>query len=371
MNLNSNKPAGSPSFDANSPLELLIRQPYRFDFFQAVRLLSWSARRDETSLTGKSQRPVGEDWLPHEELVRFRTDIGNTFASGQISSLMVPGDEQRNPVPELTVSFMGLAGAAGVLPDHYTQLLIDRTRAKDFAFREFLDLFNHRLISHFFRAWNKCHFFVGYETARGSSPAGEDLFTRALYCLVGLGTPGLRGRQEIADETFLYYAGHFAHSPRTAISLEQIIFDYLNVPVSIQQFQGQWLYLRSSDQTRLTSDPTLSNNNRLGVTAIAGERIWGIENKFRIRLGPLSYKSFREFIPGGRSFESLGQLARTYVGPAFDFDVQLVLDKTEIPPCIAGRNTMAQLGWNTWLLGVPAESNVDDAVFNMSGSPNR
>lgn len=360
--------------DPDSPLESLLRHPCRFEFFQAVRLLSWAAGRDESSLTGRLQRPVGEDWGPREELVRFRSDVNNTFASSQISSLKLfnenRGQNESSAVPELTVTFMGLAGAGGVLPGHYTQLLIDRTRLKDFAFREFLDLFNHRLLSLYYKAWSKCHFFVGYETVRQRSPASEDLFTRALYCLIGHGTGGLRGRQEIGDETFLYYSGHFAHSPRSAISLRQLIFDYLNVPVSIEQFQGQWLRLRLTDQTRLSADNSQHDNNQLGITAIAGERIWGIENKFRIRLGPMSLSKFGTYLPGGPAYTALGQLTRSYVGAALDFDVQLVLEKTEVPPCEVSCTGMTRLGWNSWLFGSTVPEDVDDAVFEIEGLPN-
>jgi type VI secretion system protein ImpH len=368
-------PDALPEFAPGSPLETLLRHPYRFDFFQAVRLLSWAAGQEVSSLTGRLQRPVGEDWQPQEEFVRFRSSIDNTFSSSQIASLRRFHEPAalsgQLPVPEMTVTFMGLAGAGGVLPGHYTQLVIDRTRAKDVALREFLDLFNHRLVSHFYRAWSKCHFYVGYETARRNSKSGEDLFTRALYCLIGQGTEGLRGRQEIDDETFLYYAGHFAHLPRSAISLQQLVFDYFNMPVRIQQFQGQWLFLRSSDQTRLGSDPSRPDNNQLGQTAIAGERIWGIENKFRIRLGPLSLSTFCTCLPGSSAFRPLGQLVRSYVGPALDFDVQLVLKRDEIPPCVISQTGTTRLGWNSWLFASTASADVDDAVFELDGLPNR
>ncbi len=367
--------AGSNRFDSGSPLSELIQHPYRFDFFQAVRLLSWAAGQSNTSLTGRVQKPVGIDWQPSEEFVRFRSHVGHSFTSGQILSLDVK-DENRNEndatiVPALTVTFMGLAGTNGILPRHYTQLIIDRSRSKDIALREFLELFNHRLISHYYRAWEKYHFYVGYESAHRDSQTTDDPFTKALYCLVGQGTGGLRGRQDIADETFLHYSGHFAHFPRTATSLQQLIHDYLNVRVSIKQFQGQWLYLRPGDQTKLTSGASSIENNQLGVTAIAGQRIWGIENKFRICLGPLSYSEFCRYMPDGDSSNSLGQLTRSYVGPELDFEVQLILRKADVPPCAVGRDTTTRLGWNSWLCGSPLSNDADEAVFDIEGSPNR
>ena len=105
---------------------------------------------------------------------------------------------------------MGLTGPSGVLPEHYTRLLIERLRAKDYTLRDFLDLFNHRVISLFYRAWEKYRFQFVYEQVKLGAVGDEteDFFTKCLYCLVGMGTGGLRGRQKIDDETFLYYGGH-------------------------------------------------------------------------------------------------------------------------------------------------------------------
>jgi type VI secretion system protein ImpH len=261
---------------------------------------------------------------------------------------------------------MGLAGTGGTLPSHYTQLLIDRVREKDFGLRDFLDLFNHRSIAQFYRAWEKCHFFVGYESSRRPNGIkGHDRFTQLLLSLVGMGTPGLGGRQAISDELLLYYGGHFSHRPRSAVALEQIVSDAFEVPTKVLQFRGQWMYLRRQDQTRLRH----RGNNRLGTSAIAGARIWGIENKIRLRLGALTYKDFQRFMPGGSGYVALGQVVRSFVGPALDFELALVLSRGEIPRCQLRRGGDMQLGWNTWLFSGAPMRNAGDAVFPCEGMP--
>jgi type VI secretion system protein ImpH len=351
----------------NSPLERLAREPFRFDFFQAVRLIalaSGSAKwphpaPDGQTLSGR---------LPYEDHVRFRAQIGHAFPAGPVSLFAAPpkGSEADGSIPEMIVTFFGLAGTGGILPEHYTQLLIDQ---RDRALRDFLDLFNHRLIAQFYRAWEKCHFYVGYDLARRGQE-DRDRFTQMLYALIGMGTARLRGRQAEPDEMLLYYGGHLSHRPRSAVALQQIITDIFDVPAQIQQFRGQWLRLRHADRTRLASESLQDANNRLGVSAIAGPRVWGIENKFRVRLGVLSYESFRRFLPGGPGYVSLGQIVRFYVGAALYFDVQLVLDRDEVPRCQIKRNGDMQLGWNTWLFSGPAPRDVDDAVFACEGMPN-
>ena len=368
----------SPVVDAlltarrGSSLAHLVREPFRFDFFQAVRLIALAASTTDSGEPASPQEFL-VDGDPYEHHIRFRAHVGHAFPPTAISGFDVETSTDleagRTPHSEMTVAFLGLAGPGGVLPGHAVQLVLDRIRTKDFSLRDFWDLFNHRLIAQFYLAWEKCHFYVGYEKARRETARPEDAFTQSLYSLVGLGTSGLRGRQTVPDEVLLYYAGHFAHRPRSATALEQILADHFGVPTEIHQFQGQWMNLRPADQTRFTSDPLGRGNNQLGVATIAGRRVWGIENKFRVRLGVLSYAQFCAYMPSGDTHVALGELVRSFVGPAIDFDLQLVLDRHEVPPCQMMTEGGVRLGWNTWMFNGRATHEVDDAEFGCDGMP--
>jgi type VI secretion system protein ImpH len=353
--------------------EQLLAEPYRFDFFQAVRLLERIGR--EASRDPLRRYPVGQDYWPKQEIVRFGVTPSLSFPAGPIGEIRraaEPVNEQlTGRPPQMTVSFMGLTGPNGALPQHYTSLLIARVRAKDYALRDFLDLFNHRAVSLFYRAWEKYRFTIAYESAQTSPvPGAEDLFTRCLYCLIGLGTGGLRRRLAFDDEAFLFYAGHFAHYPRSAISLEMMLADYFELPVQVRQFLGQWLYLSKEDQSSLPCAPRPRGlNNQLGASLVIGERVWDVEGKFRVRLGPLGYRQFRRFMPSGDALQPLCQMVRAYVGPQFDFDAQPVLKAEEVPWCRLGGDGAdpARLGWNTWVRSGPCSHDVDDAVFSWKG----
>lgn len=349
----------------------LFRVPYRFAFFQAVRLLEHRWRERAQRAGAIRHQPVGHDDL-RLEVVRFRAHPSLSFPSAAISQLREPGDapatELETTHAEMFVSFFGLTGPSGVLPRHYTELLLARIRDKDFALRDFLDLFNHRLISLFYRAWEKYRLPLGYERSQLDDPAREpDLATRSLYCLVGMGTAGLRGRLQFDDELLLYLSGHFAHYPRSAAALECLLWDYLEMPVRVEQLHGQWLSLDRADQTRMPNrlDPAGRNNN-LGVSAIVGERVWEIQSKFRLRIGPLTRAQFRALIPDGTTFRPLSQLTRLYVGPEFDFDVQPVLLGAEVPWARLADDPAdrPRLGWNTWVRTQPFDRLVDDATFS-------
>ena len=352
----------------------LVRQGHRYDFFQAVRLLHALAF-EEDDVADAPARGVGTDHGPETEIVRFRALAAHSFPAGSIAEIR-PATLEKSDASErrfeMDVAFMGLTGPSGVLPNHYTSLMIERVRAKDFSLRDYFDQFNHRCVSLFYRAWQKYRFPFAYEeTKRASRRQDEDLFTSVLYALSGLGTDDLRGRQVYDDEAILYYVGHFSHLPRCAASLEIMLCDYFELPVEVQQFFGQWLYLSEEYQTSL---PTRAHpkglNCRLGRDVVVGERVWGVENKFRLRVGPLKYADFCRLLPTGDVLAAMSQLTRLYAGPHYDFDVQPVLLADEVPWCqLDGAGAGPRLGWNTWLRNEPFAHDVDDAVFALEGAP--
>lgn len=309
---------------------VLFDEPYRFDFFQAVRLLE---------RIYPERRPVGRESEPSQEVARFRTRASLAFPPSEIHQLSAdPSDDVRPP--QMMVAFMGLTGPQGVLPHHYTELLIERARYKDTALWDFLDIFNHRVISLFYRAWEKHRFPVAYE--RGE----EDCFTEYLFGLIGMGTSGLRGRMSFSDQALLFYGGLFAQRPHSASAIEAILGDYLGETVQVEQFAGQWLRLDDDSVTRLGKA-----NSELGVNTVAGERVWDTQSKFRLKFGPLTLTSFSAMLPVGSAFKPAADFTRLLAGLELDFDVQLILKKKEVPSCIltTGAKRRPMLGWTSWL----------------------
>ena len=353
--------------------ELLFADGPAFDFFQAVRLLE---------RLHPERKAVGREALPVNEVVRFRSLASLAFPPSSIYEIEAPNEDR--PFARIFQTFLGLTGPSGVLPRHYTQQLLDLGRdvkgPERRSLGDFLALFDHRVVSLFYRAWEKYRFFIPYERGEASW-AEPDAFTSVLYSLIGLGTPHKRGRLRVAvrtadeeqperpvarveDLALLYYAGFLAQRPRNAGNLEAMLADYFEMPVAVRQFQGQWLLLEKTDQTCLGSSGTL------GVSAVAGDRVWDVQAKFRIKVGPLKRSRFEDFLPDRsdtprrKSLFLLAQLVRLYAGPELDFDLQLVLEAAEVPPCrIGGEGFGARLGWNTWVLSRPRDADADDPVF--------
>lgn len=365
---------GARSITVPTLEERLFQEGFAFDFFQAVRILEQ---------LDPARCPVGRGGPPRAEAVRFRSHVSLSFPPSSIFQVDRPSAIV--PSPAMTVTFFGLMGANGALPRHYTELLlrIDREGkgAEKYALRDWLDLFNHRLVSLFYRAWEKYRFYVPY--TRGEYAAPEpDPFTRCLYSLIGLGVTPLRNRLRVVlpveedgeirtrvlgqvdDLALVYYSGFLAHRLRCATSLETMLAGYFRLPLRVQQFQGQWLRLDAENQTQIGLA-----NGRLGFEVVAGERVWDVEGRIRIRLGPLSYTEFDSFIPdrtatpSHKAFYLLSHLVRLYVGPELDFDVQLVLKAPEVPECQLAGESCPRLGWNTWIRTQVLGHDADDAVF--------
>lgn len=351
-------------------IDELLRNPEQFEFFQAVRLIERAAVEQSQ---GRILNRIGGNEGPQHEAVRFRALASLTFPPGQISFISQQGaksaePDRRSPL-EMTVPFMGLTGPAGVLPEHYTSLLIERShlRTKDYSLREFFDLFNHRVISLFFRAWEKYRFPFAYERNQQEGLLDDDLFTRCLYCLTGIGTRFLRNQQTFDDQAILYFGGFFATRFRNAVSLQQLLENYFELKAEVIQLQGQWLYLTEESQSSMPSSARRHGRNlSLGETAVAGSRVWDVQSRILIRLGPFSWSQFSSLLPGTRGLACIRDMVRLYVDINLDFDVQLILLREEVKLCRLTDSDAFRpmLGWNTWVGTAPdKQGHVCDAVF--------
>jgi type VI secretion system protein ImpH len=329
-------------------LEALEQQPFRFQFFQAVRLLQ--------RLSPKSH-VVGSFVHPSTEVVRFAARPSLAFPASEVHSLELREDKPAR----LTVNFMGLTGPQGVLPLCYTEFLMERLQKRDTGLADFFDVFNHRIVSLFYQAWEKYRFLVPYE--RGE----KDRFSQNLGDLIGLGTAGLQKRLEpdLADDSLFYYTGLLAQHPHSAVALEQILTDYFEVPAAVEQFTGTWYRLDKSSQTSLKESHT--PYERLGFGTVVGDEVWDQQSLARIRLGPLSLDRYLAFLPTGAAYKPLHSLVRFYSSDQLDIEVQLVLKADETPPSELGceDKTAPRLGWVTWMKSAPLGRDPEDTIIRL------
>jgi len=324
---------------------LIGEAPFLFEFFQAVRLLE-RFQPDRTV--------VGRFALPSTETVRFAAHNTLVFPASQIQAF----EWREGAPPKMTVNFMGLTGPDGVLPLYYTQLVSERARARDTTIQDFLDIFNHRAISLFYQAWEKYRVSIDFERS------GRDRFARHLLDFIGLGTDGLQDRQNVADASLTYYAGLLGQHPRSAVMLKQLLADYFEVPVEVEQFAGS-LYRLTPDMQCCMEKGT--DSERVAIGAVVGDEIWDKQGRVRVILGPLSLDEYLDFLPTGTAWEPLRALLRFYSGDELDFEVQLVLKRPQVPACELGREdeTAPRLGWLTWAKTMPMNRDPGDTILQL------
>jgi type VI secretion system protein ImpH len=342
----------TPGGGSDSPVdlseveELLRSEPYRFEFFQAIRLLERMA---------PDRKPLGRFTNPSDEVARLGAYPSLSFPASEIQSI----DWPEGKPPSLAVNFMGVTGPQGPLPHFYTTLLLARLRSGDRTLRDFLDVFHHRMLSFFYQAWEKYRFAVSYE--RGE----RDRFSHHLLDLIGLGTLGLQERLAVPDDAFLFFAGILGQRPHSAHALELLLNDYFEVPFEVIQLVGGWFHL--DDTTECCMGERSTPSEQLGLGAVVGDEVWNQQASARIRIGPLDLENYLDFLPNGSAYEPLRSLLRFWTNEEIDFEVQLILEREEVPRCqLGGEGDGApQLGWVTWMKSKPMERHPEETIFNV------
>jgi type VI secretion system protein ImpH len=322
--------------------QALKAEPYRFDFFQALRRLECLNRHKPR--IGQSQRP-------QEDPIRLSQEPSLIFAPSTLASFEPAQDGKPS---RLAVHFLGLLGPNGPLPIHLTEYARDRWRNhNDPTFARFLDIFHHRLLSLFYRAWAAAQPTVNFDRP------GSDRFATYVGSLFGIGMPLLHDRDTVPDLAKLHYAGHLVCQSRHAEGLRAILSDFFKLPVAIKEYMGHWLLLPEEGRCQLGTSP---ETGTLGMTVVIGARVWDGQHKFRIVIGPVGFADYLRLLPGGESLKRLVAWVRNYVGDALIWDVNLILKREEVPRFELGK--LGQLGWTTWLTSRPLEEDADDLLLD-------
>ena len=239
----------------------LERAPFEYDFYTAVRVFE--------NLHPEKPR-IGHAARPQDEPLRFAQEPAMTFAPAAISSFKAA---DRNGLPRLEQRFFGFLGPNGPLPLHLTEFARERLlHNADPTFIRFLDLFNHRFLALFYRAWAQAQPTTSFDRPR------EDRFADYVGSLIGIGAPTLHARDDAGDHVKLYFAGWMSRQSRNADGLRSILQGYFQLPTRLENFVGHWMHLPESQRTRLGA---LNSGAQLGVGAVIGARVFDRQHKIR------------------------------------------------------------------------------------------
>ena len=263
-------------------LQRLAAAPHAFNFNAVMRRLE---------ALNRARPRFGRTVRPAEDPIRLGQDPSVEFAPAMLSGWH-EGEEGR--APRLQVLFFGLFGPDGPLPLHLTEYARDRQRnERDPTMARFADLFHHRALSLFYRAWADVRPTVTFDRPE------DDRFATYAGALAGLGMDSLRDRDAMPHLTKLHFAGLLANQTRHAEGLAAILSAFFAMPVRVQSFVGAWLTLPEADRSSLGGPP---DSGRLGGGALLGRQVWSRQHKFRLVFGPLSLADYRRLLPGGSSF---------------------------------------------------------------------
>jgi type VI secretion system protein ImpH len=335
----------------------LFDEPAQYQFRQALRLLLMWLR---------SQGVTYEDAF--KDVLRFQNSVSLGFPASEIEALKAEllgntgdvagnaaGEEHQGPdgsaqpiVPgriALTPKFIGLLGASGTLPFHYSErIAAQQLHSKDDSARAFLDLLSNRMVGLFFESWGK------YRLESSVDTHGADPLRGLLTQLGGFKDTGSASRTRGEDDVKAYFAAAFRTRPVSAFAVTDALSDHFGLPIEIEQFVGCWDELGIGQRTVLGhTGPTL------GQGATLGSRIWRCDLRIRLNIGPLDAAQRDRCLPHGAIATGMKRMLQHFGMSNLDCEVRLLLKVECVRPASLNANKGApdRLGWGCFLATVP------------------
>ena len=308
------------------PWQALRAEPHAHDLFQVLRWLD--ARAGLAVPLGRAARPQGEP-------LRLGQRPSLLFAPSMIAGL----EEAVERPPHLSIFGFGLFGPNGPLPLHLTEYAHDREHtAGDPTLAAFADLFHHRLILRFYRAWADAQATVSLDRPDASR------FEDYIACLLGRGLPAQQDSAPLGRHAVYHQAGHLLRQTRNPEGLQRILSGYFGIPVRVVEYVAHWVTLEPDARLALGRR---GESMGLGAGATLGCAVRDAQSRFRLVLGPMGWADYRRFLPDGDRVPALLRWVREYVGLELAWDAQLILAAGEVRGAVLSAEQ--PLGQGTWL----------------------
>jgi type VI secretion system protein ImpH len=286
-------------------IQSLRKEGYNFNFFQALELLEEKFFKEKGI---KNPLEAGK--------IRCVPDSSLVFPPSDIKKI-----EEVHGVFKLTLTFMGLIGVSSPLPLYFSEY-VARHEDNAVPLIDFLNIFNHRCYTLFYKAWKK------YRFIRSFSLRETDSFSRRLALLAGLDPQRL---SDPAYSKLLAFTGAFAGKSKSKSALTSLLSNFFNrLPVEINEFAPRWVPLRDPRQ--------MGVDMQLGVNSIAGAEKWDVAGKFRIAVGPLPREKFELFLPNSENINKIKELVSIFLMDPLEYDIEVKLQSSELVAVILGEN---------------------------------
>lgn len=298
--------------------------PWKFSFTALMRYLS--ARHPDVPEVGQAE-------LPEQEFFRLSQQPALAFAPREIA-----GIDMRYKAPHIRLLSLGMLGSNGPLPIHYTEIAKDRLEnRKDRTLVDFLDIFHHRFLTLFYRAWSQS------QSAAGLDRAGDERFSRYVAWLNG---DEFRETEHLhlPPHARLAASAHLIREARNPDGITCTLSHFLGVPTELQEFVHHWIEITPDERTRL-GKPSFSSV--LGEGVVLGDKVPDRQHCFCLVIGPLNFEEYLRFLPNGKDLPVLIEWVRAFVGFEYHWKIQLNIQMESAS--ITQLGGTQRLGWTTWL----------------------
>lgn len=286
--------------------------------------------------------PLGSTAHPADDPVRFRPDPGMGFAAGELKAIETNDDHPDRPATVRT-RFLGLYGVDSPMPTTFLDDIAQRREGHE-ALEAFLDIFNHRIFTQFYRIWRKYSYPATFEAG------GSDATSQCLLGLIGLGIPGTAKQIATPISRFLALLSVMRLPTRNAEGITALV--KLLAPKTQARVTPHWpqqVALSQPASLSTTHPVSLSQGTPLGSVGL------DVNSQLHLALFTEDLIEARGWLPGNPLYNDLLVLLRVYLGWRCTAKLQLSLPIHCLPkpvlgaaPVLLGMTGVLGLGSEAW-----------------------
>lgn len=329
---------GRESQAAHSRLNArLERDIGKINFFRFCQLLEQQP----------GSQPLGSTANPADDPVRFRPHPGMGFPVSELKAFETDEEHPEAP-PTVRTTFMGLYGVDSPLPTSYIDDITQRREGHE-ALEGFLDIFNHRIMTQFYRIWRKYSYPATFEAG------GKDNISQSLLGLIGMGIPGSQQHFATPSSRFLALLGVMRQPGRTAEGVQALV--RLLAPFTQADITPHCLRT-----VRITAPMAFAEEgaNWLDGYTVMGDEATDANSQLLISLHTSDPDEASEWLPDGQIYADFQVLLRVYLGWRYKACIQLTVPTHLLPAPVLG-DTPIRLGLTGVLgLGLDNEAPSED-----------
>jgi len=275
-----------PVLEHASLLPTLLSHATQMNFMRFCELIE---------LAAPDRAPIGSTDSPTNEPVRFRSRRRLGFPGREIDAVEYGYDAASKP-PSIRTTFLGLYGVDARMPSYFIdEIAQNRDGAESLS--GFLDMFNHRFATQFYRAWRKYRFPAGFKKG------GTDDVSRCLVSLVGLGIGQAGIEQTVGTRKILSMLGLASQRTRTAEGLAGVLQHAVpDATITVTEFHPVWIELNEFEPTAL------------GENCVLGRGFYDRGNCVRVVITPTSREAVLGLTPGRTVHQEIMALLSFYMG---------------------------------------------------------